>query len=305
MVKILIVDDSPEALAVARARLLSEPAEILCAQGGLAGLEAAKREKPDLILLDLDMPDVSGLEVCRTLKADPECSLTPIVFLSGSGSTEDIVRGLDLGAVDYVTKPFNGVELRARVRAALRTKRLEDILVEHAHVDPLTGLANRRALMGHLEREWARMKRHGTPLSFVMGDIDHFKNINDTYGHGAGDLVLQETAKTITQQCRKTDLAARYGGEEFAVVVADAAASTASCLAERCRQEIESLRIGLRAATITTTASFGVADSIGLSSLDVLIACADKALYEAKKAGRNAVRVHEMVEFVEPNGMPP
>ena len=138
---------------------------------------------------------------------------------SGSGTPSDKVRGLDLGAVDYITKPFDDFELRARVRAAIRTKELQDLLIEHAHFDPLTGLPNRRALMDRLQMEWARMQRHGGELSFIMADVDYFKRVNDTYGHSVGDKVLQEVAKTIARQCRESDLPARYGGEEFAVVV--------------------------------------------------------------------------------------
>ena len=163
--------------------------------------------------------------------------------------------------MDYVTKPFDAFELRARVRAALRTKHLQDLLIEHAHIDPLTGLPNRRALMVRLQQEWARMERHGGTLSFVMADVDHFKRVNDTYGHSIGDRLLQEIAKTIAGQCRTTDLPARYGGEEFAIVVPDEPASSAARLAERCRQEIEKIRVPLKAETIAATASFGVADA--------------------------------------------
>ncbi len=144
--KVLIVDDHPDSVAVAEARLAGENVTICSASSGAAALEAARREKPDLILLDVDMPDMSGFDVCRALKADVELCMIPVLFLSGSGNLEDKVQGLDLGAVDYVTKPFDSFELRARVRAALRNKHLQDMLIEHAQVDPLTGLCNRRAL---------------------------------------------------------------------------------------------------------------------------------------------------------------
>ena len=223
MKRLLLVDDDVESLAVAQARLADDEIEISCATGGRAGLEAAKSQNPDLILLDLDMPDMSGFDVCRILKADPELCMIPVLFLSGSGTPGDKVRGLDLGAVDYITKPFDDFELRARVRAAMRTKQLQDLLIEHAHIDPLTGLPNRRALMDRLQMEWARMQRHGGKLSFIMADIDYFKRVNDAYGHSIGDKVLQEVARTIARQCRESDLPARYGGEEFAVVVPDEA----------------------------------------------------------------------------------
>ena len=290
MMKLLIIDDSPDALEVAKARLAKESLNILCAEGGIPGLEVARREKPDLILLDLEMPDMSGFDVCRALKADAELCMIPVLFLTGSATAEDKVRGLDLGAVDYVTKPFDAFELCARVRAALRTKHLQDLLIEHAHIDPLTGLPNRRALLERLQREWARIERHGGRLSFIMADIDHFKRVNDTYGHHIGDKLLQEVARAIARQCRELDLPARYGGEEFGIVVPGEAASGAVCLAERCRQEVEKVRVTVRNEAIAATVSFGVADATSLSSSEALVKQADEALYLAKNAGRNQVR---------------
>jgi diguanylate cyclase (GGDEF)-like protein len=288
--KILIIDDSPDALDVAKIRLAKEGLDILCAEGGVAGLEVARRENPDLILLDLDMPDLSGFDVCRALKADLELCMIPVLFLSGSGTAEDKVKGLDLGAVDYITKPFDAFELRARVRAALRTKHLQDLLIEHAHIDPLTGLPNRRALMERLQHQWARIERHGGQLSFIMADIDHFKRVNDAHGHQIGDKMLQEVAAAIAQQCREVDLPARYGGEEFAIVVADETTSGAARLADRCREEITKVRVTADSETVAVTASFGVADANNLPSLEALMKQADEALYQAKQAGRNLVR---------------
>ena len=289
--KVLIVDDSPDALALAKVRLEREGLELVFADGGKAGLEMAAREKPDLILLDLDMPDMSGLDVCRALKADEELRMIPVIFLSGSGGVADKVKGLELGAVDFVTKPFDAFELRARVSAALRMKRMQDLLMEYAKIDPLTGLANRRGLMERLQQEWARIQRHGGALSFIMGDVDQFKRVNDTHGHALGDRALREVAGAIAGQCRKTDLPSRYGGEEFAILVPDEAASTAARLAERCRQAVEAICLSIGAEAVRMTASFGVADSKGIASPDALVEQADKALYRAKNAGRNRVEV--------------
>ncbi len=287
--KLLIIDDSPDALQVARARLTKENLDIICAEGGITGLEIARREKPDIILLDLDMPDMSGLDTCRALKADLDLCMIPVLFLTGSATPEDKVQGLDLGAVDYITKPFDAFELRARVRAALRTKHLQDLLIEHAQIDPLTGLPNRRVLMERLQHEWARIERNGGQLSFIMVDIDHFKRVNDVHGHQIGDKMLQEVAAIISQQCREVDLPARYGGEEFAIVVAGETTSGAACLADRCREEIANARVTVNGETIAVTASFGVASANNLPSLDVLMKQADEALYRAKQAGRNLV----------------
>ena len=289
MKRLLLVDDDVDSLAVARARLAGDQVEIVCATGGREGLDAAKAQCPDLILLDLDMPDMSGFDVCRILKADPELCMIPVLFLAGSATSADKVRGLDLGAVDYITKPFNDFELKARVRAALRTKQLQDLLIEYAHVDPLTGLPNRRALMDRLRREWARMQRCGGELSFIMADIDYFKRVNDTFGHSIGDKVLQEVAKTIARQCRENDLPARYGGEEFAVLIPDTGAAGALRLAERCRREIANIRLPATGDSLHPTASFGVADARGSSNAELLVERADRALYQAKASGRNAV----------------
>lgn len=288
--KVLIIDDDPDALEVAKARLTKEDLDITCAQGGFPGLKAARKIEPDLILLDLDMPDISGFDVCRSLKADPELCMIPVLFLSGSTTPEDKIAGLDLGAIDYVTKPFDAFELRARVRAALRTKHLQDMLFEHAHIDPLTGLPNRRALMERLQQEWSRIERHSGQLSFIMADIDQFKSINDRLGHQAGDRILQQVANVLAAHCRESDLPARFGGDEFAIIVPGEDAEKALHLAERCRHEIAKTCIVVRQESVALTASFGVADATGATSLAALMRHADDALYQSKKAGRDRVQ---------------
>ncbi len=287
--KVLIVDDSPEALAVAKVRLAKERVDIVCAGSGRDGLHAAKEENPDLVLLDLDMPDMTGFEVCRQLKSAPETCMIPIIFLTASESCEDKIKGLDFGAVDYVTKPFDAYELRARVRAALRTKHLQDLLVEYAQVDPLTGLANRRALMERMQQEWARIRRHDGSLAFVMIDIDHFKRVNDNYGHQVGDRVLCEVARAIARECRESDVPARYGGEEFGILVPDGNLESGAMLAERCRQSIVNIRVQSDDDDVRVTASFGVGDSSEANLSEEVIEQADEALYRAKHAGRNCV----------------
>ena len=287
--KIVVIDDSPDALALAKARLAKEYVDIFCADGGKAGLEMIRRETPDLILLDVDMPDMSGFDVCRILKNDTELCAIPVIFLSGSGGPQDKVKGLDLGAVDYVTKPFDAFELRARVRAALRTKRLQDLLAMHAQLDPLTELSNRRAMTKRLGREWDRVQRHGGTLSFAMADIDHFKQVNDTFGHSVGDRVLQRVARALISQCRKVDLPIRYGGEEFAIIVPDETAEQTVNLLERCRKCIAETNMNAGDVDVRVTVSFGVADSKGRSSTEALVEAADNALYQAKQAGRNRV----------------
>ena len=289
--KVLIVDDSPEVMAIARARVASDGLDVTCAENAGDGLEAARREQPDLILLDVDMPDMSGFEVCKVLKEDPELCMIPVIFLTGSGRTEDKIRGLDLGAVDYITKPFDAFELLARVRAALRTKHLQDLLTRYARIDPLTELANRRALMDRLAQEWARMQRHGSSLSLIMADLDCFKRINDDFGHDVGDRMLREVAAVLKSNCRDCDLPGRYGGEEFVILAPDEDAESAAVLAERCRAGIEGIRFEANGGSARTTGSFGVADAPGPASAEDLIRSADKAMYQAKSAGRNRVEL--------------
>jgi diguanylate cyclase (GGDEF)-like protein len=288
--KILIIDDSADALAVAKTRLAHEGHEILCAGGGKEGLEAAGRDNPDLILLDVDMPDMNGFEVCRRLKADTNLCMVPVIFLSGSGGPEEKVKGLNIGAVDFVTKPFDAFELRARVNAALRTKQMQDLLIEHAKIDPLTGLPNRRALDERLQQEWARLLRHGGHVSVIMADIDHFKKVNDQFGHPAGDEVLRQVARLLADGCRESDMAARYGGEEFVIVAPETTAQAAVDFAERLRMSICSKPLEVRGKVVDVTVSFGVADHEGRKTPEELVQAADEALYRAKSAGRNCVR---------------
>ncbi len=289
--KVLMIDDSPDALAIAEARLVKDDIKVICTADGKSGLDAARRENPDLVLLDVDMPGMSGFDVCRELKTDSELCMIPVIFLSGSGDAEDKVKGLNLGAVDYVTKPFDAFELRARVNAALRTKHMQDLLIEYAKIDPLTGLANRRALMERLGQEWARIQRHGGALSFIMGDIDNFKQVNDAHGHAVGDEVLRGVANVLVHRRRRTDLPVRYGGDEFAVLLPDESVQSAAALAERCREEIENIRVRAGQNDVSVTASFGVADTTNISSAEALIESADIALYRAKQEGRNRVAV--------------
>lgn len=290
--KVLIVDDDPMVQRIAAARLKKENLEIASADCGRQGLQAAAEEKPDVILLDVDMPDLSGFEVINRLQADPELARIPVIFVTGSADVENKVRGLDLGAVDYVTKPFDPFELRARVKAALRSKRLQDLLVNHAHIDPLTELWNRRALTERMESEWERVQRYGPPLGFIMADLDYFKQLNDRFGHRVGDQVLTEVGRLLKRTARSCDVPCRYGGEEFAILVPEQPVAGTAALAERCRLGLATLRITAGEHRLSPTASFGVADSTTAASPEELIEQADEALYQAKRQGRNAVCIH-------------
>lgn len=286
--KILVIDDSPEIHTLVRVRLGKERVVIHSALDGASGLAAAREIRPDLILLDVEMPDRDGFAVCADLKADPMTMDVPIIFLTGATSTEDKIRGLDLGATDYVTKPFDPAELRARVRASLRTRYLVDLLAKKAMIDGLTGLWNRTYLDAHLSIELSSARRTSQPLSCIMADVDCFKSINDTYGHSFGDEALRAVAVIFSQGCRVEDIVCRYGGEEFTILLPNTSVQDAAELAERLRFAIETQPFSHRDAPVRITCSFGVANLRGPVPPSV-IELADEALYRAKHSGRNRV----------------
>jgi diguanylate cyclase (GGDEF)-like protein len=215
---------------------------------------------------------------------------TPIIFISGADSTEEKIRGLDLGATDYVTKPFDSAELRARLRAALRTAYLMDLLARKAMIDGLTGLWNRLYLDARLEAEISLSRRTARPIACMMLDVDRFKTVNDRFGHPCGDDVLRMVATTLTNNCRAEDIVCRYGGEEFAVLLPNTAANSAIELAERFRQAIEDDTLQFKNQPVKVTASFGVAELRKDDSRNIIEA-ADAALYVAKHSGRNRVSI--------------
>jgi diguanylate cyclase (GGDEF)-like protein len=295
---VLAIDDSREVLDLLAVRLRPEGLRLVTATSYDEGLALANEAQPDLILLDVDMPGATGLDLCRRLKSDATTVAIPVIFLTGSSDIETKVHGFDLGAVDYVTKPFHPAELRARVRAALRMKRAQDMLMQRAQVDALTGLRNRAYLDERLAEEIASSSRTGRPLSLVMIDLDLFKSLNDSYGHPFGDLVLQRVGDTLGRSIRPGDVACRYGGEELAVILPDTNIAGAHAMAERFREQIKALELSPRGKRVIVTASFGVAEALEVSSAGVelrateLVAAADAALYKAKREGRDCVRLH-------------
>ena len=288
--RVLIVDDTKNIHALVKARLAGEPVELHSAFSSTDGLTMAGTLLPDLVLLDVDMPDIDGFEVCRRLKAQPATMNIPVVFLTGAGSTDAKIRGLELGAVDYVTKPFEPAELRARVRAALRTKYLLDLLNKKAMIDGLTGLWNRTYFDQQLAAHLSLSRRSGQPLSVVIADLDHFKTINDRYGHLTGDEALRVAAACFQATCRIEDIVCRFGGEEFAIIVPNTPADRASIMAERIRKAIEKLALSHRGVPVALTASFGIADVATCGDKEILHA-ADMALFAAKNAGRNRFEI--------------
>ena len=291
--RILLIEDSELDRRWLRARLSTETVHVLEALDGESGFQMCCNDPPDLVLLDLGLPLCAGFDILRNLKEDSRTCGVPVIVVSATTGTADIVRGLDGGAVDYVTKPYDLVELQARVRVALRTKRLQELLEQRAHVDGLTGLANRLALEDRLATEWGMLQRHGGSLAVWVADLDLFKRINDKYGHSAGDEVLRRTAAVLRSSIRSTDMAARFGGEEFVVVATRCELAGALKTAERFRDRLASTPVLLdHGVSISVTVSVGVAAAPeeAVDSPAELLARADQALYRAKAAGRNRVR---------------
>jgi diguanylate cyclase (GGDEF)-like protein len=227
------------------------------------------------------------------MKANADTAGLMIIFLTSTADVATKVEAFESGAVDYVTKPFDPVELRARARAALRSRRLHDLLATRAQLDGLTGIWNRAHLDERLAEESSAADRHRRPLAVVLLDIDHFKAINDQYGHPFGDMVLQCVAKTLGDKVRVSDTLCRYGGEEFAIILRESAGDHALTAAERMRVAIEAMPLSHPQRRVHVTASFGVACNHSLPMRVTpreLLAAADAALYEAKQAGRNRVR---------------
>jgi diguanylate cyclase (GGDEF)-like protein len=295
--RILVVDDSETNLLLLTNILQLEGYEVETAQSGPEALQGTRVRLPDLVLLDIMMPEMSGLEVCRILKSDARTSDIPIIFLTALGEVPDRVTGLEVGGDDYIAKPFHPDELRARIRAVLRTKQAHDqlrrereTLASQAVTDPLTGVYNRRLLETRLTEEAARSRRYGHRLTCLMLDLDHFKRINDQYGHPTGDAILRQFA-TLTQSClRSSDILARYGGEEFVILVTGTGLEGATATAKKILRTIEDHCFqGVEGQDLRLTTSIGVAELLPGENPEQVLARADRALYEAKRTGRNRV----------------
>ncbi|MCL1845700.1 MAG: diguanylate cyclase [Defluviitaleaceae bacterium] len=291
---ILIVDDQLLNIKVL-SKILEHDYDVSFEQSGKACIEAAKQTKPDLILLDVIMPEMSGFEVIEEMKKDDDIKDIPIIFVTGLSKSEEEVRGFLLGAVDYINKPFSEPVVQARVRNQIRIVNYVREIQNLSITDALTGIGNRRYFNSLLHSEWARAKRLQLSIGFIILDIDHFKNFNDTHGHLNGDEALKNVAKVINASLsRATDKAARWGGEEFAVILPCTEPAGARKVAEDIRVAIENHVIPLDdGSTTRVTISVGVhsviPDRTEKYTLDGFITDADKALYHAKKTGRNRV----------------
>ncbi len=307
MPTLLIIDDS----AVHRAQIIRavEPIrvfdQVLEAADGLKGLKLLLNHPVDVVLCDLEMPEIDGEKLLLVKEATPACRNVPFVFLTASQDLDRRVRLLEGGAADLVVKPFHPGELAARLRLHLKVKRLQDelrvkneTLARLSTTDGLTGLRTRRYAQEVLSIEFLRARRYHSPLSVMMADLDHFKQVNDTFGHPAGDTVLRGVSSLLLSELRATDVAGRYGGEEVIVILAQSELEGARLLAERWRSVVEQTQFeSTDGAAIETRISIGIAGfGPGMKAPDDLVAAADVALYRAKERGRNCVEVAALAE---------
>lgn len=286
----LLIDDSAAMQKLLSLRLRNDGLDVISAMSGEEGVRAAQEQLPSVILLDLGMPGMDGFEVLRTLKDNEATLHIPVIMLSGVHNSHDKVTAFDLGAVDFITKPFDVTELRVRVRSALRVSYLMQMLSQRAQIDGLTGLYNR----AHFDHRWAEevaaVNRHKRPLTIAMLDLDHFKSVNDTFGHPAGDAVIQGLARIIRRECRQTDVACRYGGEEIVLIMPETVPADAAAVCERIRVALADV-VWPKHPERSVTCSIGVVGTDGTSAAEPLawLELADKNLYRAKREGRNRV----------------
>jgi len=319
--RILVIDDDPQTVQMARTWFEGQPYEFLEAPDGETGWQLTLEKRPDLILLDLRMPGLDGITLAGRLKRDPLTRSVPIILLTACRNVETKVEGFAAGVDDYVTKPFAFEEVDARIKSALKKRdvmvhlegtvrdltstnqELEQLLM----LDEKTGLYNFREFQRRLKQEWHRAERYEVDLSLVFFDLDHFKQVNDSLGHPAGDQVLREFATLVAGGARANDVSSRYGGEEFAVVLPHTDASMAARVADRIRRAVKEFVFLADEEPTHITVSAGVAtypSSNDIDSVDALIRAADQALYRAKDLGRDRVVRHDKATMGGDDPMP-
>ncbi|MHC4697331.1 MAG: diguanylate cyclase [Planctomycetota bacterium] len=316
--RVLIVDDDPLSLRLLDTYLTNSGYGVLTAANGVEAMQILLAQGPPMIITNWMMPEMDGLELCRNIRAHEGVSFAYIIMVTAHSGKDRIVQAFSAGADDFLPKPFNRKELLARVRAGSRIVQLQDDLdrrnlevhrvnaemaLAHsklhdaneklrlmATTDELTGLVNRRAALERLHENWVSADRHDEPLACVMLDIDHFKSVNDTFGHAIGDVALKETAEVMRSAARIEEHLSRIGGEEFLLVCPKTSEDGAAMVAERLRRAVQSHTIKADQKALTITVSLGVAErSPDMLSPDDLLIAADRALYAAKRGGRNRV----------------
>ena len=318
---ILLVDDDPTTIQLL-SRMLADVGNVRFATSGEDALRLAHESPPDLVLLDAEMPGMSGFQVCESLKADPALADVPVIFVTSHSEPAFEVSGFERGAADFIAKPVSAPLVVARVKTQLRVKHMADELRRIATIDVLTGVANRRRFNEALEREWRRARRAGDPLALLLLDVDHFKSFNDRYGHPAGDACLRSVAQALVAvSLRPADLVARYGGEEFVVLLPQTPRHGAEHVAHAVLDAIESLNISHEASptarhiTVSVgvscydeTSASWVAPSADSRSADLgarcspanLVQAADAAMYGAKRGGRAQAKLLDIADFDAP-----
>ena len=299
MARILLVDDDPALRLFVEHALKGEGHELYVAPDASDIFDRLETKAPDLVLLDVTLPEVPGHDVLKAIRLESQYDTIPIVLFSSNSDTEAKIRGLDLGAIDYLEKPIPAPELAARVRALVRQKKRHDELLseyqrlsELSLTDPLTGAYNRRALNAFLRSRIAESQRHHVPFACALFDLDHFKRVNDTHGHDTGDLVLKEVAALTIALFRQEDTLIRYGGEEFLAILLHTPREGARTFAERLRAEVATRVFNKDQIPLNITLSVGVAchpEDGNFREPEGMITLADKRLYAAKNAGRNRV----------------
>jgi diguanylate cyclase (GGDEF)-like protein len=293
--RVLAAEDNPVFQSMLRTLLRKWGYDAVLARDGNEAWHALESEDgPRLAVLDWMMPGMDGVEICRRVRSLSRESYIYILLLTARTESQDLVEGMDAGADDYLTKPFNAQELRVRLRAGRRILDLQDALRRQATYDGLTGLLNRNSILDRLEEEIVRNRRESKPVGLLMVDLDHFKSINDTHGHLTGDAILREAAARMKSAARAYDSLGRYGGEEFLVVLPGCDLHAAINHAERLREVISSVPFSLPQRQLHVTCSIGVISSSALAA-EAMIRLADENLYEAKSLGRNRVVAEPMV----------
>ncbi|MDM8536768.1 diguanylate cyclase [Desulfobacterales bacterium HSG17] len=297
---VLIVDDNPKNLQVLASILRTNEYKVAMVKDGVKAIKFIMSRKPDLILLDIMMPDLDGFEVCQKLKQDQSTKDIPIIFISALVETEDKVKGFGAGGVDYITKPFQQEEVLARVQTHLELrnaykklkKAYKDIEIA-AKTDSMTNLSNRRDIIEKIKYEKKKSQRSGKPFSLVLSDIDDFKIFNDKYGHDCGDFILTTVADIIRAGIRKQDTAARWGGEEFLILLPETDIHGGEIVAENIREKLLSKTFTYNNYSHKVSMTFGVSIFLKEHSIDHCIKMADKALYKGKNSGKGCVILYE------------
>jgi len=303
--KVLIADDDIDSRHILEKLLKKWGYEVIISDNGIDALKILKSEdSAKIAILDWMMPGMDGIEVCRTIREMRAGSYVYIILLTAKTHKEDVMVGMDAGADDYIVKPFDSRELKVRLQAGKRIIQLQQELVaaqetlrEQATHDSLTGLFNRRAILDLMKNEIARAKREKAPMGVIMVDIDHFKNVNDTYGHIVGDQILKASAPRMSLALRQYDYIGRYGGEEFIIITTNCDLNEATKIAERLRTSISDTSFQTTSGKIDITISLGVfSNNLDKDTdIDSLIRTADDLLYKAKTAGRNRMIISDKI----------